>query len=116
MENIKIRFIKFIKKIKKMEYDKIDAYSAECAYYTILSFIPFLILLMTTIKYTKIEPQILIEYISKIVPISMKNVVIDIIQEIYSKSVGTMSLSIIFVLLSAGRGVYAFKYRNYFNI
>ena len=83
MENIKIRFIKFIKIIKKMEYDKIDAYSAECAYYTILSFIPFLILLMTTIKYTKIEPQILIEYISKIVPISMNNVVIDIYPDKY---------------------------------
>ena len=105
-----------IKILKNIEFDKVDAYSAECAYYTILSFIPFLILLMTTIKYTKIEPPILIEYITKIVPQSVKYIVVDIIQEVYSKSIGTVSISILFVLFSAGRGVYAFKYRYKFNI
>ena len=114
-KNNKIKII--INIIKNLEFDKIDEYSAECSYYTILSFIPFMILLMSTIKYIGIQPNILIEYISKIIPSSMNNIVIDIIQEVYSKSLGTISISIIFTLLSAGRGIYAFnsKISSIFN-
>lgn len=106
-KNNKIKII--IRIIKNLEFDKIDEYSAECSYYTILSFIPFMILLMSTIKYIGIQPNILIEYISKIVPSSMNNILTNIIQEVYSKSIGTISISIIFTLWSAGRGLYAFN-------
>ena len=87
--------------------DNISAYSAQCSYYTILSFIPFLILLITLIQYTSIEQQTLFNVISKIIPSSMNEFVLGIVKEVYSKSIGTISISIIFTLWSAGKGLFA---------
>ena len=117
---------KFIKKIyiitsnfiKKLSEDHISEYSAQCAYYTILSFIPFIILLLTLIQYTGIEQQTLYNVISNIVPANMKGLVIDVVQEVYSKSFGTISISIIFTLWSAGKGLYGFTkgLQNIYNV
>lgn len=103
--------IKVYKKINKflgqMSEDHVSEYSAQCAYYTILSFIPFAIILITLIQYTSITQQDLFEAISKVIPNSMNELVLGIVQEVYSKSIGTISISIIFILWSAGRGLYA---------
>lgn len=98
---------KLNKLVDNMNNDHISESSAQCAYYTILSFIPFLILLITLIQYTGIEPKTLFEAISKIIPSSMNEMVLNIVQEVYSKSIGTISISIIFTIWSAGRGLYA---------
>lgn len=103
--NKKEKFIKEL--IKKMKEDYIDESCAQCAYYTILSFVPFLILLITLIQYTSINEQTLFDLLSKIIPISMNEVIIGIIKEVYSKSFGTISVSIIFTLWSAGNGFFA---------
>ena len=93
--------------IKNIGKDRISEYSAQCSYYTILSFIPFVILFITLIQYTKIEPQTLFNVISKIIPENMNDIIMGIIQEVYSKSIGTISISIIFVIWSAGKGFFA---------
>ena len=98
---------KLNKLVDNMNNDHISESSAQCAYYTILSFIPFLILLITLIQYTGIEPKTLLDAISKIIPSSMNEMVLNIVQEVYSKSIGTISISIIFTIWSAGRGLYA---------
>lgn len=107
----KLGFMQIYKKIKilfnNMSNDHVSEYSAQCAYYTILSFIPFIILLITLIQYTNIDKQTLFNVISKIIPDNMNEIVLGIIQEVYSKSIGTISISIIFTLWSAGRGLYA---------
>ena len=90
-----------------MKEDHVSESSAQCSYYTILSFIPFTILLITLIQYTGLAPQNLFDIISKIVPESMSEMVLGIIQEVYSKSIGTVSISIIFVIWSAGKGLFA---------
>ena len=97
-----------IKKMSSnMKKDHISESSAQCAYYTILSFIPFVILVITLIQYTGIAPQTLFDAITKIIPSTMNEMVIDIVQEVYSKSIGTISVSIIFTIWAAGKGVYA---------
>ena len=90
-----------------MKKDHVSECSAECSYYTILSFIPFIILVITLIQYTNIAPQTLFEAISKIIPSSMNEMVLGIVQEVYSKSIGTISISIIFTIWTAGRGLFA---------
>lgn len=90
-----------------IDRDNISAYSAQCSYYTILSFIPFVILLITLIQYTSIDQATLINVISKIIPSSMNEFVLGIVKEVYSKSIGTISISIIFTLWSAGKGLFA---------
>ena len=90
-----------------MEEDYISESSAQCSYYTILSFIPFIILVITLIQYTNIDPQTLFDAISKFIPSSMNEIVLNIVQEVYSKSIGTVSISIIFTILAASKGLYA---------
>lgn len=93
--------------LDNMEKDHISEYSAQCAYYVILSFIPFIILLLTLIQYTNIEQQQLFDIISRIIPSSMNEMVLGIVREVYSKSVGTVSISLIFTLIAADKGLFA---------
>ena len=108
---IKINFKEKYKMVQKifenMREDHVSEFSAQCSYYTILSFIPFVILLITLIQYTNIDQQTLFDVIAKIVPSSMNEFVLGIIREVYSKSIGTISVSIIFTLWSAGKGLFA---------
>lgn len=97
------------KLFSNMNEDHIGEFSAQCSYYTILSFIPFIILLITMIQYTSIEQQAIFDAISKIIPSSMNDMVVGIVREVYSKSIGTISISIIFTLWSAGKGLYALE-------
>lgn len=117
-ERIKNLFVIIKKYISRVNKDNISEYSAVCAYYTILSFIPFIILLITLIQYINMDKQVLISLISSFIPLSMSELVIGIIEEVYSKSIGTISISIIFTLWSAGKGVYALSkgIRKIYNI
>ncbi len=111
MEKIKLKISKKMKQFnmffKISGEDHISEYSAQCSYYTILSFIPFIILLITLIQYTNIQQQTLFDAISKIIPSSMNEFVLGIVREVYSKSIGTISISLIFTLWSAGKGLFA---------
>ena len=111
MGKIRLKISKRMKQfnmiLKNSGDDHISEYSAQCSYYTILSFIPFVILLITLIQYTNIQQQTLFDAISKIIPSSMNEFVIGIVREVYSKSIGTISVSIIFTLWSAGKGLFA---------
>lgn len=99
-ENIKSFF-------KKLDNHHISEYTAQCAYYTILSFIPFIMLIVTLIQYTSISKETLFSIIQNVMPDTMSETTMGIIQEVYSKSVGTVSISAIFVLWSAKKGFYA---------
>ena len=90
-----------------MDEDYISESSAQCSYYTILSFIPFIILVITLIQYTNIEPQTLFDAISKFIPSSMNEIILNVVQEVYSKSIGTVSISIIFTIWTASKGLFA---------
>ena len=107
MEKIKKWYKEIAKLLYNIKVDRIGECSAECAYYTILSFIPFIILLITLIQYTNIQPKTLFEAISKIIPSGMNEFVLSIVQEVYSKSIGTVSVSIIFTIWAAGKGLFA---------
>ena len=104
---IKNKFLPIKKILFNMRKDHIGASSAQCAYYVILSFVPFIILLLTLIQYTNIQPQQLFDIISAIIPSYMSEMVLGVVSEVYSKSIGTISLSLIFILLSADRGLFA---------
>ena len=102
---------KIYKKIEKlfanMSKDHVSEYAAQCSYYTILSFIPFIILLITLIQYINVNQQTLFDAISKIIPSSMNEFVLGIVREVYSKSIGTISVSLVFTLWAAGKGLFA---------
>lgn len=105
--NIKSKLPIVQKLLNNMEKDHISESSAQCAYYVILSFIPFIILLLTLIQYTNIQPQQLFDIISKMIPENMSEMVLGVIMEVYSKSLGTISISLIFTLFAADRALFA---------
>lgn len=98
---------KFQKLINYLIEDHISESSAQCAYYVILSFVPFLILLLTLIQYTSLKPWQIFDIIERLIPNNLKEIVIGIVMEIYSKSIGTISISLLFTLISADKGLFA---------
>ena len=92
---------------EKLNEDHVGEYAAKCAYFTFLSFIPFIILLLSLIKYMNIERNTLIYILEAVLPTVTKNSVLDIIQEVYSKSLETVSISAIFLLWSAANSFYS---------
>ena len=101
-----INRIKFY--IKDIDMSYIDEHAAGCAYYTILAFIPLILLILTLTKYFGIDENFFIYILEGIIPGDVLNeAVISIVKEVQSKSVGTITISAIFTLWSAGRGFFA---------
>lgn len=101
-----INRIKFY--IKDVDISYISEHAAGCAYYTILAFIPLLLLILTLTKYFGIDEKFFIYILEGIIPGDILNeAVISIVKEVQSKSVGTITISAIFTLWSAGRGFFA---------
>ena len=97
----------FKKILKNIEEDHISESSAQCAFYIMLSFVPFLILFLTLLQYTSISADDLFTIISELVPENMNSFVLGIVKEIYSKSIGTISISLVFTLYASAKGLYA---------
>ena len=101
-----INRIKFY--IKDIDISYISEHAAGCAYYTMLAFIPLLLLILTLTKYFGIDEKFFIYILEGIIPGDVLNeAVINIVKEVQSKSVGTITISAIFTLWSAGRGFFA---------
>ncbi len=93
--------------LRAMNEDHVGAYAAQSAYFIMLSFIPFIILLLTLIQYTPLTKADIYGAAQVIFPDSMNGFVIDIINEVYSKTAVTISLSAITAAWSAGKGFLA---------
>jgi len=86
----------------------IDEHAAACSYYTILSFIPLTILILTLAQYFGINEEFFIFVLEGIVPSNILNeAIISIVKEIFSKSISTITISAIFTFWSAGKGLFA---------
>ena len=72
-----------------------------------MSFIPFIILLLSLIKYIDIDKATLEYLLEALLPAITKNSILDIIQEVNSKSIQIVSISAIFTLWSAANSFYA---------
>lgn len=95
----------FIKKIKK---DNISEFAAECAYFTILSIIPFGLIFFTFVKFTNIEIENIYYFLEEFFSKANKNVIYKLISEGYFNSLEKISiLTIIFSLWSAGKGFFS---------
>jgi len=94
--------------LEKINKNNIDGYTAGCAYYTILAFIPIIMLILTLIKYIGIDEKGLFLILNEVIPSNiLNNAIMEILMEVYSKSVGTITISAIFILWSAGKGFFA---------
>ena len=113
---------------RKLRDDFVGAFSAQAAFFTIISFFPFVMFLLTMLQYLPITESTLLSMASKVVPQGVNSFVVSVISEIYDKASGTLiSVTAITALWSASRGflaivrglnsVYGIKEtRNYFKL
>lgn len=90
-----------------MERSHVGAYAAQSAYFIILSFLPLIILLLSMIQFTGIGKADLYHLIQEIVPLGFQSWLFGIIDEMYSRTVATVSISALVTVWSAGKSFMA---------
>ncbi len=108
---IKENLNNIITNIKKFYYkinqDSISEYAAECAFFTILSFFPALIFLVSILKYIYIDEKVLLIVIKDFIPKMTNDLIIQILEEINQKSFKITFFSAIATLWSSGKGFFS---------
>lgn len=93
--------------MKKISGDHVSAYAAQSAFFMMLSLIPIIMLLMTLVRYTPITQGNIMEIAYEIFPKTISSTIISIIDEVYSQTGTTVSVTILVTMWSAGKGVMA---------
>lgn len=94
--------------LNRMKEHAVAAYAAQSAYFIILSFFPFVMLLMTLIRYLPITEDALITLAIQAMPELISTYVVSLIREIYTQSsAAIISITIVAAIWSASKGILA---------
>ena len=100
------RLIQEIRKFaKRVSRARVDAYAAQSAFYVIMGFIPFIMLLLTLIQYTAVTKEDVMEILLRVFPGSFQDFLMGIVSEIYVKSTTLISVSAVAAIWACSRGV-----------
>lgn len=92
--------------IDKAQRDHITAFSAQAAFFTILSFFPFLIVLLSLMRFFPITPNDMIALVQTYLPEQYSTSVVPIIRSLNGKITTTyMSFTVLTLLWSASKGI-----------
>jgi membrane protein len=94
---------------RKIRDDHVAAFSAQAAFFIIISFFPFIMLLLSIVKYFPIEEENMLRLLSQVFPTTVNSLIESIISEIYRVAASTtlISATIVSTLWSAGKGFLA---------
>jgi len=107
MSNI-IKAVKWVLNFSgKMKRDRVDAYSAQSAFYVIMCFIPFIMLLLTLLQYTPLNKEDLINLLMASLPKVFGEVVSDVVSSVYTTSSVFVSGTIIAAIWASGKAILA---------
>ncbi len=91
--------------VKKMKSDRLSAYAAQSTLFIFLSFMPFLMLLMTMIRYSAISEETLLEFANTFASPTLMSTIEALIGQLYTiDNRGFIIFSIISLLWAAGKG------------
>jgi membrane protein len=109
MDNIKSTFKLVGLLSRKIRDDHVAAFSAQAAFFIIISFFPFIMLLLSMIQFFEIERSDLYSIFSQAFPTAVFSMMVSVIDQIYDSSASTTLISItaITTLWSAGKGFLA---------
>lgn len=94
--------------MRQLNEDNVGAFAAQAAYFILLSIIPCLLLLLTLVQFIPpLSQEAVTSALMQIVPDEFKNLVLEIIEEVYQKSSAAVPVSAVVTLWSAGRGINA---------
>jgi membrane protein len=102
--------IKLIRQfLVKTQADHIEAYSAQAALFIIISFFPFIMMLLSIIKFFPVQESTMLKLFTQIFPSGVNSWVVSVITELYdtSSSKTLISVTAITTFWSAGKGFLA---------
>lgn len=100
-----IRFINEF--MKKMRRDDVSAHAASAAFFMFLSIFPILMLLCSILPYTHISEADLLRVVTDLLPSTIDPLAVSVIGDLYDRSPTIISLSAVFVIWSAAKGILA---------
>lgn len=89
----------------KMSRDRVRAHSAEAAFFIIMSFFPFLMLMLTLVQFTPITQEQVLYTIEDITPMGLSELLEPIVHTIYNQPIAVISWTAIAALWSAGKAI-----------
>lgn len=92
--------------LEKCKRDRINAFAAQVAFFMLLSAIPLLMVFAALLQYTPVTEGVVLDIAKKSVPEYIAPVVVYVINEVYTKSFGILSVAAIAALWSASKGVH----------
>ena len=93
---------------KKMDDDHVTAYSAMSAYFMLMSFVPFIMLLLLLTTYLPFSKDDVMNLMTAASIVKENSFIMNILEEIYWHSNSTiMGVSIISILWAASKGIWA---------
>lgn len=112
---------------EQMKKQNISVFASSTAYFFFLSLVPMIILICTIVPFTPITEDILLTVVRDLIPVKIGTLVERLINSIYQKSAGLLSVAAVVTLWSAGKGMMALirglnsvnnvqEKRNYFLI
>lgn len=110
-----------------MKRENLSSFASSAAFFIFVSLVPILIVVCTIIPYTPLTQENLIKIITELTPDRLDGIVVNIVEDVYVRSAGVLSVAIILTLWSAGKGVLAIirglnavndveEERNYFAV
>lgn len=93
--------------IARIKDDHVGAYASQAAYFIMLSFIPFIMLLISLIKYTPVTQEELQSAILSVFPPVFESFIHTILGEVFTKSFTIISVTAVAAIWSAARGLLA---------
>lgn len=89
----------------KMKKDNLSAFAAEATLFIILSFVPFIMLLLMLVQYTPLSEGMLINFVESFAPDAFKEAFVSIIDQLYSDTgSGIIIVTVFSTLWAAGKG------------
>jgi membrane protein len=94
---------------RKIRDDHVAAFSAQAAFFIIISFFPFIMLLLSMIRFFPIEESAMLKLFTSVFPTAVNSMMVSIIDQIYHTAASSTIISVtaITTLWSAGKGFLA---------
>lgn len=97
----------FMRKIKE---DNIGAYAGQAALFLIMSMIPFLLVLLSLLRFTPVSESMILSGIELISPGYVSSTVVAIVDEVYHNTGGVLFVSLILSVYSAAKTIQSLRY------
>lgn len=110
-----------------MKKENLNAFASGAAFFIFLSLVPILIVICSIIPYTPLTEENLLGLILEVTPRRLDGIVTSVVDDVYHRSAGVLSVAVLVTLWSAGKGILAVirglnavndveEHRNYFLV